>query len=467
MAIMNNIAMFGFIVVVWILYSMMSPRKAMVASMLAGSMFLPNYGWQVSIIRQYDKSTAVSFAVLITMLLIDPARFTKIRFSKVDLPMILWCICPFFSSLSNGLGVYDGLAETVSQAFYWGLPYFIGRIYFTDSWALNDLSWGLFVAGLILAPFCLVEIAHGPLFHAKVYGFYPHNYWEMFRFGGWRPSVFFIHGLWLGWFMTVAAFAGLVLLWAKQPRSLISMPMWCWSLGLVVVTLFCKSTGALAILGMGAAVLCAGRWRRWVMVGLLVAPIFYVGVRVTGMWDGGQLVSAAGNLGDGRDDSLQWRLNLENLIIAKAMDKPLLGWGGWGRSVEGTGAWTEGIWTMEIGRHGLFGVAMWLLAGLVPAAVCYSRYKYTFERITPANAGLFTILVLAPLWIIYGLTVVDFSPYNTMIIGALAGIATAPQEALVPRLKQQQMRYQTVSKLPRGRVPMPARELTSSSLPRR
>jgi len=32
----------------------------------------------------------------------------------------------------NGSGVYDGLSVMLSQIVTWGLPYFIGRVYFDD-----------------------------------------------------------------------------------------------------------------------------------------------------------------------------------------------------------------------------------------------------------------------------------------------------------------------------------------------
>lgn len=434
--IIINCTMFGFILVVWGLYSIFPARKAMLASMLAGSMFLPNVGgWKLPILRNYDKFTAISFCVFLTMMIVDFKRVSKYRFSYIDLPMILWCICPFFSSVTNDLGVKDGFAEIMTQVIYWGLPYFIGRVYFTEPKDLLDILMALFIGGLILAPFCLVEIFHGPLFHAKIYGYFPHNYWEQIRFGGWRPTVFFMHGLWLGWFMSMATFAGLTMAAVNYPKAIWGIPTSFLAISLAVLNVFCKSTGALVILALGMGVLLSGRYRKLMILCLILFPGIYVCLRVTQVWDGSNLVAAAGMLGDGRSDSLQWRLNLENIIVERALKRPLFGWGGYNRSTEGTGAWTEGIWTMEMGRHGLLGVIAWLLVVILPTATCYFYTRNHFRKLQPYNATYVAAIIITPLWLIYALTVVDFSPYNPVILGAMAGVAAT---LALPVLKESQ-----------------------------
>ena len=46
-----------------------------------------------------------------------------------DIPIVVWCFTPLASSLSNGLGVYDGLSACLSEIVLWGIPYYLGRVY--------------------------------------------------------------------------------------------------------------------------------------------------------------------------------------------------------------------------------------------------------------------------------------------------------------------------------------------------
>ena len=47
------------------------------------------------------------------------------------------------SSLHNGLGVYDGLSAIFEQTVAWGMPYLLGRLYFTDYAGMRELAWGV------------------------------------------------------------------------------------------------------------------------------------------------------------------------------------------------------------------------------------------------------------------------------------------------------------------------------------
>jgi hypothetical protein len=121
-----------------------------------------------------------------------------VSFCRRDLPMAVWCVCPMFSSLANDLGVYDGLSQSLEQTIVWGVPYWIGRAYFTDFKALRDLALGIVIGGLIYVPFCLVEMRFSPQWHTWSYGYFQHDFTQVFRFGGYRPVVFMEHGLAVG-----------------------------------------------------------------------------------------------------------------------------------------------------------------------------------------------------------------------------------------------------------------------------
>ena len=95
------------------------------------------------------------------------------------------------------------------------------------------------------------------------------------------------------------------------------------------------------------------------MWGLLcVAPIYYA-VRISDIWSGQSAVELARSLlNDERAQSLEFRLDNEDLLIAKALQRPIFGWGGWGRnfvydeSEHRRVTVVDGMWIIALGSYG-------------------------------------------------------------------------------------------------------------------
>ena len=67
--------------------------------------------------------------------------------------MILWCMRrPYITSMTNDLGYYDGISAVISHSVIWGVPYFLGRIYFYDWESFRELGIAIFIGGLIYVP---------------------------------------------------------------------------------------------------------------------------------------------------------------------------------------------------------------------------------------------------------------------------------------------------------------------------
>ncbi len=113
--------------------------------------------------------------------------------------MVIWCLCAFASSISNGLGIYDGIAASLVRIVTYGVPYLIGRIYLNNLNGMRQLAIGIFLGGLIYVPFCLLEVAISPQIHRMVYGYHGiREFGQAIRYGGFRPNVFMQHGLSVG-----------------------------------------------------------------------------------------------------------------------------------------------------------------------------------------------------------------------------------------------------------------------------
>ena len=404
------------------------PRRAVLVSLLAGWLFLPAFEGIYPVPLLHGKVMYVPAVVFFASVAFDRARWLRFRPRLVDLPIALACFSPFFSSLMNDLGPYDGGSAVFEMSMIWGAPYLLGRLYFSEPDALRDLALAIVLATLVYVPFCLWEVRMSPQLHASVYGFQPFgSFVQAIRFGGYRPSVFMAHGLMLGMFMTAGTLIALWMWRTGARRDLWGIPVrWvCAALGMT--TLLCKSTGAIALLLIGIAVLEAVRRLQSTvpLLILLVLPPAYCMARTTG-WTGRPLVSASERLvNEERAQSVEFRIVNEDMLIAKALQRPWLGWARWGRSrvYDESGkdvSIVDGLWILSLGTSGLVGLLSLGVALALPALLLMSVFAgrdWRDPRLAPAIA----LAVVGALGAIDDVFNAMLSPIFPAIAGSLSG----------------------------------------------
>jgi hypothetical protein len=159
---MAKLALFAWFPLVLSFFTMLRPRHAVLAAYLGGWLFLPVFGIQIKVLPDLDKVTVTSMAVLLGVALFDANRLLAFRPKWFDLPMAVWCVTPFFSSIDNHLGPYDGVSAILEHTIQWGLPYFVGRLYFADYEGVRELAVAIFVGGLVYVPLCWFEMRISP-----------------------------------------------------------------------------------------------------------------------------------------------------------------------------------------------------------------------------------------------------------------------------------------------------------------
>lgn len=143
---------------------------------------------------------------------------------------------------------------------------------------------------------------------------------------------------------------------------------------LIVISIACKSSGAIGLLFIGlVALFISSKVRIGVLVwALLIIPPAYIGTRATGYWDGQNLVNLISDkFSEDRSLSLKFRFDNENILVEKALEKQAFGWGGWGRSrvydEDGEDiSVTDGFWIITLGRRGYFGLVSVTLMVFLP-----------------------------------------------------------------------------------------------------
>jgi hypothetical protein len=396
-------------------------RRALCLSFLAAWLFLPIADYELPGIPDFNKSSAIALSALVVIALFQGRRLLSLRARWVDAPMLAWCLCPIASSLSNDLGLYDGLAASLTHFIKWGIPYLVGRLYFAELPALGELAVAIFVGGLVYVPLCLLECRLSPQLHTWVYGYHQHVFAQAIRFGGFRPTVFLEHGLVVAMWMAAATIVGAALALSGARRNLAGAPA-AWLVGaLFVTTLLCKSVNAWVALAVGLA--GVGRLRAPVLFCLLVFSPLYMVARSTGWLDTDRTLALAGDyLPEERLQSLETRLRNEDVLVVRALERPLLGWAGWGRARirddDGNDTCiTDGRWVIALGENGLVGLVAFTVALALPLLLLLRLPLGAWRAPAVAPA--------AALAIVLGLNLVDCmfnAPINPVLLLATGGL---------------------------------------------
>jgi hypothetical protein len=446
-----SIAFFVWIPVVFFLFLLLPPRRAVSTSLLIGWLFLPVASYDLPGFFDYNKITATCLSVFLAAAILDKdKRLWNFRPTRFDLPMLVWCLCPLVTSLSNDLGVYDGLSAAIQQAILWGLPYVMGRVYFGDFIGLRELAVILLIGGMIYIPLCLYEILMSPQLHSTIYGFHQHNFSQTVRLGGWRPTVFLQHGLAVGLFMCMTSLIG-VWLWYRMPSRIFPGRSVGWLVVLLLITsVLVKSWGALVLLVLGLLVLFLSTMLRTkvLVVLLLLSFPLYIAARTVGGWSGDQLLALPQLSGsEERVESLLTRLRSEYYLMERAKLQPLFGWGGWDRSLVGdkdnivktreglsVQVIPDSFWIVTFGMYGLLGLTSITIAILMPLLLLIRRFPASSWE-TPEIAPIAVLAITLGLYMLDNLMNDMVNPLFTLAAGGVIGVFRGSRKEPACRVK--------------------------------
>ncbi|MEC9374010.1 MAG: hypothetical protein VYC34_09205, partial [Planctomycetota bacterium] len=240
-------------------------------------------------------------------------------------------------------------------------------------------------------------------------------------------------GLNVSFLYAVAAVAAVWLTVSKSGLRLGRAPMLLVAGALGFTTLLCQVVGALGMLAAGLATLAAAwKGRTGIALAALLAVVpAYELTRSTGKWGGDVMVSMVEDaFGPDRAESLQVRLDNEDELAAKAKQRVLLGWGGWGRN-RVYDEWgrdqslTDGMWIIAFGINGLVGLVAWTAVVLGASARFLRRMPARYWTLPPVGAAASLATVLG-LYAIYNLFNAVENPIFPLMIGALAGLQAGP-----------------------------------------
>jgi hypothetical protein len=251
-----------------------------------------------------------------------------------------------------------------------------------------------------------------------LYGFFPHSFLQHIRGGGFRPIVFLNHGLMVNLFFVLTLFAAVGL--ARFNTGKKRVMLYLVAVFLFVTLLLSKSLGAVMIT---AALLpfffMPHRIQRMAVIAVALIALIYPVLRMADLLPVDEIATFAERVSEDRADSLRFRIDQEGALLERAFERPVFGWGGWGRNFiydeEGRNlSVPDGLWIIEFGTGGwvrylaLFGLLTWGILGTM-----FRKYP-----LSPVSATMMLILAAN---LIEVLPNAGMTPLTWLLVGALIG----------------------------------------------
>lgn len=441
----SQLAILSWPFVVFWLFSKRQPAIALTWAILGGYMLLPrNYAINLPSVPALDKNSITALAALAAAaILIKGPRLLAMapnmvlpglapRSRAVRLLLVLLAVGVVGTVLTNGdtlryptrtlppLRPYDA-AALLGNMLFTLLPFLMARKYLAHPDAQRMFLVTLVLAVLLYSLPTLYEVRMSPQLSRMIYGYFPHSWIQHNRGGGYRPVVFLSHGLWLA-ILICGGFLGAVALWRSGEGKF--RLRWMLAAGWLFLTLVAsKGVGALGIgLFLGAMILFLPIRLQVLGAGVLAGIVLvYPMLRGAGLVPTGHVISIAQSVDNDRANSLNFRLENEDILLAKANERPLFGWGTWGRNrvfdEEGRDiSTTDGYWVMAIGTSGWIGYLGQF--GLLTIPLIFLALRWKSLAVTPATAGIGFALTANLLDLLPNATL---TPVTWLLAGALAG----------------------------------------------
>jgi len=438
--------LFGWPVVVFILFKRLPLKNALVCSILAGYLLLPTgLGVDLPLIPSLDKASIPSLSCLAACLIISNhqnihtnALTTKPKVNVVTKVYFfllgLLFLTPFTTVLTNPEPVISGPTFIPGQSLY-DAAGLCGVLFITvlplllaDKFLASERSHvivlnALCISGILYSLLVIIEARLSPQLHSWIYGYFPHSFLQHIRSGGYRPIVFLEHGLWVGIFLCKATIASSIL-WKYYGGTKKSIPYFYATAFLFSVLFISRNFGALLIaLAILPPIIVIGV-RKCAIIPVFFAAIvlMYPILRDRNIIPTEFLVETAAKIDEERARSLEYRIDMEDSMLERAMEKPLAGWGLWNRGAihdPQTGqnlTVPDGIWIIVINSFGWMGYLATFGLFALPIFALYVQRKK--PELSIATIGITLVLAAS---LIDSIPNATLSPIVYLAAGSLIG----------------------------------------------
>ena len=428
-------------VVTVVLFILLPAHRALIWSVLSAYLLLPvSTSFEIPGVPPLDKTTVSNLSILLCcMIFVREKWLGALKDPAVLLLATTFILSPFFTAFFNpepllyadrfipAMTMYDALAQVAANI--------ITLIPFVAAYSLinsDQRRWQviaiLVMAALAYSVLMLIEVRLSPQLHRMVYGFFPHSFSQQMRGGGFRPAVFLGHGLLVAIFCAMVATAAIAQWRIARGRQRGRAGLTAVYLG--VVLLLCKSVGAIILAAVFAPIVAFLSAKRLTLISaaVCITMLLYPAIRAAGFAPTPEISELTGSFSADRAESLGVRLINEDQLLLRTAEKPIFGWGGWGRnriySIENGRdlSVTDGTWIIILGTWGwvgylsMFGLLSLGCLRLVASKVIRQHILLSIGVLSAIEA--INILDLIPNS--------SISPITWLIAGSLAAAANRP-----------------------------------------
>jgi hypothetical protein len=356
------------------LFKSMTPDRALIWSFLGALLLLPHGAYfDLPLIPRLDKFTIPSLAALVLCMTMLKQRIRLFPSSILaSVLMIGYIFSPFATLVSNRAPIVFGevfvpglvTRDAISTSFGYAItliPFILAFNLLSTHRARVNFLTAYMIGGLIYSIPMLLEIRLSPQISYWVYGFHGFGvdgFEQQMRFDGFRPVVFMDHGLSLAFFILMSLFSTAILWRTSNSRNRALYAFG--AIYLLVILVLCKSVGVLVFTALFLPILlfASRKIQSWAIIVCTIFVLSYPVLRAGHAIPTDTMVSYAAMIQEERAQSLEFRFNNEEVLLDHAAEKPLFGWGSWGRNqvydaITGRIVTiTDGYWIIIIGVLG-------------------------------------------------------------------------------------------------------------------
>jgi len=421
-----------------LLYKRLPIANATLWSILGGALLLPvGTALDLPLIPPLNKASVPNLAAFLACQFIVGKRIKLLpNIGLIKGLLFVYILSPFVTALLNpdpiiagslfikGIEYYDALSAVIRQMIFI-IPFLLGMNLLQNSREHETLLKVLAVAGVFYSFPMLLEVRLSPQLHRLVYGYFPHSFAQQVRNGGFRPVVFLGHGLWVAFF-TMSAVVASSVFW-KNHRKILGYSAGTILTYLSMVLFFCKSMASMIYAIFIIPLIIFVKPTRQVKISkfIVIFIVLFPLLRAADYFPGTEMTALVAEFNEQRAESMQFRLDNEDLLLAHARDRFFFGWGSWGRNRVydlSTGkdlSTTDGRWIIVIGEYGLIG----FLAEFSLLALSVVRCSKAIRYIKDSRDRV----IFSALSLLMAISMVDLlpnssvTPWTWLLAGALIG----------------------------------------------
>ena len=338
---MANLALMIWPLVALMFFAGLGRERGLIWATVVGYLFLPETtAFDLPLLPAYDKLSALSFGLVLGAVLyrdrrswpamaphVDDSRFFRTLLIGL---FVVFSIAALFTIINNGNTLVNGprvrsglsmrdLVSMVSGPMILMVPFFLAWRWLSDEVHHREILLAIMILGLGYSLLALIEIRLSPQINVWVYGFFPHDWRQHIRGGGFRPVVFLRHGLWLGIFLLMAVMAAFALFrYTKSGQRVVYLMAGIWLLAVLLVS---RNLGVAMLVVMFLPCLLFLPRVLQVHITMLVTILFlaYPAVRQNNLLPLDGFLNFVSSIDAARAQSLEFRLRNEDEILALSL----------------------------------------------------------------------------------------------------------------------------------------------------